>query len=1676
MALDSKLTQNINLRANGDQLLLPLKAFGREINKVIKDLHTLTDSFSKGNHKSENQLRAQVQLLQRMIGEASTLQNILTSSKNRGLLDQLSEQKLGRSAATASRLSQELGRTRSAADALDVRLGQLNKKFADLNEAGRRVGQRDLSKALNTQEAIRQVTRLEQQIRALDARGKATGGFSAEAAKVRADLQRAQDTLLQRVQNPRRSNFSVEIAQVQELVRAFNQVTRAEEQAAAAADRLRTKLRQSTLNRVNQTDPMLLSSLNRGAAAYRFTNDQARSFNLPALGREIDVNMAKLVRLREVMSRALSPSTNASEASIARLNRLWEGLTSRISEAMAKQKAFDALPENKRGKLLQQFFGSFESLKSTAGIVAGFTLVNAAIGAVMSGLSSGVQFIRQWEDELAKLQAIAGATDIEMRHMAKSILEVAANSRYSTIEITQAATQIAQAGFSAQETSKVLKDALTLAASSGSSPTEAVDTLTSALGAFQLQASESTHIVDTLVSGLNRSKLTIQQMQAALQYAGATAHEAGISFDELVAVASSAANAGIRSGSTIGTGLRQLIVDLQTPTKDFRQELESLGLTMADVDVKTKGFAGVVKTLTEAGFSAEQAYASFETRAASFFLAFRGQIGLYDDLSLSLAQVGAASEANERAMDSLSAKLTKLMNVLGGVVALLATPFVNSLKLIVDTVSGLLGFIQHLAIKLGALGESSAFAEAALSAIAVAIAGFAVGGPLGAAIGGILGLTGALYGAADASEQLEAKTNQAKAEMDSSVDTVNAAQEAITNLITKQDTLKKNQVALQVETLNLAGKFKELSTYLAGTAQGYDDVLEAMIRVRGEAARDAATKAEATGLAARAEFNNQLGALDTNTRSLRLETKRRSSQTVGGATGSVVAALNGSTGANYASMSGAQLNSTAIDLQAQINQLNREKDTNTTAARLLPILEERLDIVRKLAAKKGEIDIANRTVGIYNAQQSDAAQTRYRQGLLVREKVDSGLTANQNQPGTGDAILGDIVGKAKRRISAMKDELGRLDPKSNDAAVLQSDITELEAQVARVKRASDTAGRGLMKEERAGAGENLTGTQVATLLRKEFKGANPTSYGKRPYAKQVELWNNYKAGRGPEAARPGRSAHGSDHAIDLAPIPGVDIDQIAAFLESRGLELTDRRVERNPKTGASHWHFAWKPKTSQFGKKEDSAKETAAKELQQLLEQGANTRVSAAEATITKLTKQAQNGSVPVGDLTAQFSAAQDEYRAARLNAFDIANPTAGLSDTMKKVVANNRAALEGEIAEKAAAFFANFYRFIADSAANVLDAAYAAAESQYNDAKFAAEAPVRAAAHNSATLNNNVNKGRFGVGAEHRQKRETFQAQLGADQSTAVALNAQVATQQAALNTYDKQISGLNPLSEEGIAAIKKRDDAQQKLNETMREAAELQASINDRTQDFASIPLATRLRESVAAWAENSGAMDSWGKMLENNIGPALDMFTDQLATMFTNIASGTRTVVQALGDFIKAFAKFVLQIIAKALALMAVKAILKAFGLELQSSPGGTVIGKTAGKFGGGLVDRKKDYPGLFGGGRVNRGVPNRDSALYNLAEGEYVVRNQSVRELGIPFMDQINKHGAKGLAKMGGVGKQFTNIQAPQQTTNVYVVQEKSKPQLGPTDVLVTIQEDIVAGGVTKKLIKQVASGA
>ena len=287
-----------------------------------------------------------------------------------------------------------------------------------------------------------------------------------------------------------------------------------------------------------------------------------------------------------------------------------------------------------------------------------FALLGAAISTVMGSYT----FLRDFEVALKQTQAISQATDTQMRALSSSILGVAENSRFSAVEITEAATALAQAGFSMSEIETSLESVTVLATATGSSLKETVDIATASLGAFQMSAENMPKIANQITQAMNLSKLDIQKFQLAVQYAGNAASDAGLDFEELLSSVATVANAGVRSGSTLGTGFRQLLTDLVAPSEKFSAILTRLGLSASDVDIRTNGLVGALKNLREAGFTTADAYQSFEVRSVAFYTALSNNLETYDSLSGNLDNNTAAMDANEIQMNSLAAQTDRMTN------------------------------------------------------------------------------------------------------------------------------------------------------------------------------------------------------------------------------------------------------------------------------------------------------------------------------------------------------------------------------------------------------------------------------------------------------------------------------------------------------------------------------------------------------------------------------------------------------------------------------------------------------------------------------------------------------------------------------------------------------------------------------------------------------------------------------------------------------------------------------------------------------------------------------------------------------------------------------------------------------------------------------------------------------
>lgn len=356
--------------------------------------------------------------------------------------------------------------------------------------------------------------------------------------------------------------------------------------------------------------------------------------------------------------------------------------------------------------------GAASLLAIQASIRANGLILNGVQNALSQALRSAIGL----EAEFKNVQAVTATTNTEMQQLEETIKNTAASTKFSSTEVASAALIMGQAGLSAKETAEALPAVALLAVAAGTSLAQAVSLSTSVLGIFDKQASETVDIANKITQAANGSKVSVEKLAIGFQYAGNIAHLTGISFEETTAAMAAMSNAGILNGSTLGSGLRSFLTEVQKPSEEFLHALARIGLGLSDVDFRAHGLLGVVNTLRQAGFVATDAIKSFDIRGAA---AFNALVANPDDLERqykNLLDTHAALNANAVQMDSLQAQGKRLQTSMEN---LAATGFAPLGQLLKDIAGGLATFIQwssQATVVVGTLGT----ALAALSVVATA--------------------------------------------------------------------------------------------------------------------------------------------------------------------------------------------------------------------------------------------------------------------------------------------------------------------------------------------------------------------------------------------------------------------------------------------------------------------------------------------------------------------------------------------------------------------------------------------------------------------------------------------------------------------------------------------------------------------------------------------------------------------------------------------------------------------------------------------------------------------------------------------------------------------------------------------------------------------------------------------
>ena len=256
---------------------------------------------------------------------------------------------------------------------------------------------------------------------------------------------------------------------------------------------------------------------------------------------------------------------------------------------------------NKAKDEINKADNNFRGLKSTG---EAFTKVGGALTAgvtvpVMGIAASVVNTQMKFQDAMAKVQALSGASGAELKKLEDTAKQMGATTIFSASECADALGYMALAGWDANESAAGLPGVLNLAAASGMELAEASDMVTDYLTAFGLEADQAGRMADVLSYAQAHSNTTTQQLGDAFKNCAVNAHNAGMSLEETTAILGKLADQGLKGGEA-GTALNAVIRDMTQKMKDGHIQIGNTKVAVQDANGNFRKMSDIIADVTKA--------------------------------------------------------------------------------------------------------------------------------------------------------------------------------------------------------------------------------------------------------------------------------------------------------------------------------------------------------------------------------------------------------------------------------------------------------------------------------------------------------------------------------------------------------------------------------------------------------------------------------------------------------------------------------------------------------------------------------------------------------------------------------------------------------------------------------------------------------------------------------------------------------------------------------------------------------------------------------------------------------------------------------------------------------------------------------------------------------------------
>ena len=231
-----------------------------------------------------------------------------------------------------------------------------------------------------------------------------------------------------------------------------------------------------------------------------------------------------------------------------------------------------------------------EAAKAIRELIQAFGLAGG-IATFVSITKDAFNIVKDFEEEMVNLAAVAGYTRAEVAPLEEEIRKVAKASINSATDVAKLATELIKLGSTPEEAMKLLEPINNLSIALRASAEDSASLVKGLLNAYQEGAEEATRFTDVLAESANRSALDFQGLKDSFSYLAPTAKVLNISIERTAAMLGILADNNIRAESAgrltstsfirlakNGMGYEEALDKINKAQKENRSELEILAL------------------------------------------------------------------------------------------------------------------------------------------------------------------------------------------------------------------------------------------------------------------------------------------------------------------------------------------------------------------------------------------------------------------------------------------------------------------------------------------------------------------------------------------------------------------------------------------------------------------------------------------------------------------------------------------------------------------------------------------------------------------------------------------------------------------------------------------------------------------------------------------------------------------------------------------------------------------------------------------------------------------------------------------------------------------------------------------------------------------------------------------